>query len=574
MSCIPEDPADGTERSVMQPGEAGGQDRKRQGDGENGGWEREAEKMIIQSGGQILTTVKKDARHGVCMRSRLLSYWILMALLGFVLFFAILYAAGVFSNTARQLNQDLTVSLNDTGADITAHFDSLAARSIQLSRKSSEELSKVLEPEEGVQSLNDHSAELQSLEQTMLPALENILKTGQCSGAFLVLDATVNTHAPEASHSRSGLYVRRQGLYAANPVNQGITCYRGFQSAARSAGIELHNRWNPEFDTDLFPGFYDMMGQNVLSLSDGMFWTRCQKMHDTWENALLLCVPVTLADGTVCGLCGIEVSELYFRLCYPAQGGEFGSCITAIGFSDDGTFSFDGGMIGGQEGTALDTDQDLKICQESYFDTFTGQNDSYVGLTKSLPFRVQDGSTLTLAMLLPHENYRYLMTRNCLTWVAGSIFFFAVMLSLAFLFTGRFVSPIEKGLQAARDGENIGILEIDELVEGMQERAGGDGLPPKVEAFLTDFHTRVLTLTPMERTVLQYYIDGYGTDEIAAKAFISVNTVKKHNTNMNRKLGVSAREELQLYIEIFRRCGRIDEISAGGGKETLSKQPG
>lgn len=54
----------------------------------------------------------------------------------------------------------------------------------------------------------------------------------------------------------------------------------------------------------------------------------------------------------------------------------------------------------------------------------------------------------------------------------------------------------------------------------------------------------------MERTVLQYYIDGYGIEEIAAKAFISVNTVKKHNTNLNRKLGVSTREELRVYIEI------------------------
>lgn len=96
----------------------------------------------------------------------------------------------------------------------------------------------------------------------------------------------------------------------------------------------------------------------------------------------------------------------------------------------------------------------------------------------------------------------------------------------------------------------------------MQTRAvREEGLPPRVEAFLTDFREGVGTLTPMERTVLQYYIDGYGIEEIAAEAFISIYTVKKHNSNINRKLGVSTREELQVYIEIFRRCGRIDEIS-------------
>ena len=65
----------------------------------------------------------------------------------------------------------------------------------------------------------------------------------------------------------------------------------------------------------------------------------------------------------------------------------------------------------------------------------------------------------------------------------------------------------------------------------------------------------------MERTVLQFYIDGYTIEEVAARAFISVNTVKKHNTNINRKLEVSNREELMLYIDLFRRSGRIGEIT-------------
>ena len=65
----------------------------------------------------------------------------------------------------------------------------------------------------------------------------------------------------------------------------------------------------------------------------------------------------------------------------------------------------------------------------------------------------------------------------------------------------------------------------------------------------------------MERTVLQYYIDGYKIEEIAARAFISVNTAKKHNTNINRKLGVTTREELMLYIDLFRRCGRLEQIA-------------
>lgn len=517
--------------------------------------------MENQSCVLTLTTAGKTVRQGVAMRKKLLSYWILTVLLVFALFLAVLSLTGVFSHPARRLHQDLAVSLADTGSDVTGHLDTLEARSIQLSRKTSEELGSVLEPGERIQSLNDRQEALQALEKTLLPSLESILRTGQCSGVFLILDATVNTKAPNASHSRSGLYLRCQGLYAANPVNQSITCYRGFASAARSAGIELHNRWNPEFDIDSLPGFSALMGQNISSLSGSLFWTRGITIPGTWENVLLLCVPVTLGDGTVCGLCGIEISALYFRLSYPAKEGEFGNRITALCFSEDGALSLKGGMIGRQEGSAVDTEQDLAEEKGQYFSTFTAQDAAYAGLEKSLPFRTLDGSTMTLAVLVPLEGYQYAAAKNTVTWVAGSAAILAAMLLLGLLFTGRFVRPIKKRLQTAKqDGGTCGILEIDALLEAMQA-GNSEGLPPKVASFLDEFRDRVKTLTPMERTVLQYYIDGYGIEEIAVKAFISVNTVKKHNTNLNRKLGVSTREELRVYIEIFRRSGRIDEIS-------------
>lgn len=90
--------------------------------------------------------------------------------------------------------------------------------------------------------------------------------------------------------------------------------------------------------------------------------------------------------------------------------------------------------------------------------------------------------------------------------------------------------------------------------------------PPNIEELLSGFRDRVQTLTPMERTVLQYYIDGCSLEEVAARAYISVATAKKHNTNINRKLGVTSREELMLYIDLFRRCARLDEIAAAAGR--------
>lgn len=178
-------------------------------------------------------------------------------------------------------------------------------------------------------------------------------------------------------------------------------------------------------------------------------------------------------------------------------------------------------------------------------------------------------------VFVPEIGLRTLEARSRMVWIAGSLVFLAAMLLSTYL-SRRFVTPISRSLQAIREqapGEHpSGISEIDELLAFVRSRAAeqltAGGLPPNIEELLAGFRSRVQTLTPMERTVLQYYIDGCSLEEVAARAYISVATAKKHNTNINRKLGVTSREELMLYIDLFRRCGRLDEIAAPQAEDT------
>ena len=179
-------------------------------------------------------------------------------------------------------------------------------------------------------------------------------------------------------------------------------------------------------------------------------------------------------------------------------------------------------------------------------------------------------------VLVPEIGLRTLEARSRMVWIAGSLVFLAAMLLLSTYLSRRFVTPISRSLQAIREqapGEHpSGISEIDELLAFVRSRAAeqltAGSLPPNIEELLSGFRSRVQTLTPMERTVLQYYIDGCSLEEVAARAYISVATAKKHNTNINRKLGVTSREELMLYIDLFRRCGRLDEIAAPLAEDT------
>lgn len=86
-------------------------------------------------------------------------------------------------------------------------------------------------------------------------------------------------------------------------------------------------------------------------------------------------------------------------------------------------------------------------------------------------------------------------------------------------------------------------------------------LPPDMEELFRSFAQKANTLTSAERRILNYYIDGLETADIPELAFISIHTVKKHNRSIYQKLEVASRDELMLYIELFRCCGRLGELT-------------
>lgn len=86
-------------------------------------------------------------------------------------------------------------------------------------------------------------------------------------------------------------------------------------------------------------------------------------------------------------------------------------------------------------------------------------------------------------------------------------------------------------------------------------------LPPNMEKLFDAFADKAKTLTPAERRILNYYIAGYDIAEVPELAFVSIHTVKKHNRSIYQKLGVASRDELMLYVELFRCCGRLKELT-------------
>ena len=114
-----------------------------------------------------------------------------------------------------------------------------------------------------------------------------------------------------------------------------------------------------------------------------------------------------------------------------------------------------------------------------------------------------------------------------------------------------------------------GILSVQLLTQLNTRQVQPHALPSGMEDLLRRFAQRAKTLSTAERRILNYYIDGYETADIPELAFISIHTVKKHNRSIYQKLEVASRDELMLYIELFRCCDRLEDLTGESLEETV-----
>lgn len=514
---------------------------------------------------------------GISLERRLFLYWLIMVLAVMAAVFVVLIVAGVFSNDARKLGGTLSVQQKNTTMTFNKLIDTLNAQNLALSEQITREVADILETEERTFKDLDNNPELITrIEERMCFYLQTIVRSRSCSGAYFILDATTNTEAPGADRSRMGLYLRSGNVGTDGMANQYITFFRGVADVARKENIQMHNRWNLEFDIDNVPGYEILMDFDGKRILDSCYLSNRVTLSGTWEQVVLLSVPVVL-EGKVRGVCGVELSELFFNMAFPAVESPYGNMVTVVAPIADKRLLLDGAISGKTDGTYFTTDGTLLIKNGEHYNTYSDGSRTYFGNHIVIPKAVDGRSDLTLVTLVPEISYQSSVAKNRTFWICGGLGFLVLMLLAAMFLTRRFMLPIQKQIRALKDQKepqeesNSGIIEIDELLAYMHARQAKPDeeskMPPGMEELFFDFARRVETLTPMERTVLQYYINGFSVNEIAEKEFISLSTVRKHNSNINRKLGVSTREELLLYIDMFRRCDLMEKIAYCTGSE-------
>lgn len=174
--------------------------------------------------------------------------------------------------------------------DMERYFDHLAIMGVNLSEDMDSLVDRQLASREMTfDQLNDSPEVLNALEEEMIEPLCRTLRQSSCSGAFVLLDSTVNTRMEGAGHSRAGLYVQKSG---ADTPTVPLLLYRGSAEVGKTHSVMPHRKWRMEFQTDQFPDYDRWMTPSNTPLYQSYTLTERFSIPGTSEEVQLFVLPL------------------------------------------------------------------------------------------------------------------------------------------------------------------------------------------------------------------------------------------------------------------------------------------
>lgn len=322
------------------------------------------------------------------------------------------------------------------------------------------------------------------------------------------------------------------------------------------------------------------------------------KIPETWERARYVYVPIHDLRNNIIGICGFEVSDLYFQLSEKVSDDKLGQLIGALLDEKQGMYS------GQFNSSRYNIDNSIIQTSEKRNTTvFDFNTEKCIGRTQTIQL---GNSTFTVAIMLTEAQYKNMLEKNQLKTV-GVIFFIVIFALIYCIFISKkYVSPIIKSLEQIKSndgtGNNLKIREIDDLFAFLEEKdilyekklrdleksqkiAEGEAERTKLAyekaleeyalaqseiQHLSDEHKKEIvledyefflcnlsTLSPAEYRIYELYLSGKTAKEIVDILGIKENTLKYHNKNIYSKLGISSRKQLLRFASLKQHQDKI-----------------
>ena len=524
--------------------------------------------------------VRRAGRDGFSMRLRLflmLLFYLNIILMGFLL---ILFLTGTFHSGVKETRGLLENELVYRAQDVYKGFGDISVQGVALSGELSQSVERYLAGQDVATSeLAGRPDLLEGLLAEELPHLTSALERVRASGAFLILDATVNPALPGAEDSRAGLYLKNMEPNIVSDTASNLRYMIGPMPVALGGGFNTLPQWRMEFDVSQADYFSTSLetarSQRTLPVSRLYRWSRATVLPGCAEKVMLLSVPLMASDGTVLGVCGFEVSQLLFKLSYAPDNSQYEYIFSMFSPIQSGTLAVDGSLFAGSY-AAYPTDMTalpLDIREDAHAVNKYSQPGAgaYAGLHRVVALYPADsayaGEAWALTLMMPERTLNQALSGRNRSLILGLAALLLISVAGAAFISWRYIRPVIKAF--AQIKENGGqratktrIPEIDDLLDFLASQdettSAHTGPVQEQSAMYQAFVRNIDTLSAAERAVFDLYIQEKHAQEIADILCLSINTIKTHNRRIYTKLNVTSRKELLVYIQMMEEAKRYE----------------
>ena len=398
-----------------------------------------------------------------------------------------------------------------------------------------------------------------SLHNTKKDTTRSLRRTS-CSGAFVLLDATVNTRMEGAGYSRAGLYVQKGGT---DTPTVPLLLYRGSADVGKTHSVMPHRKWRMEFQTDQFPDYDRWMTPSSTPLYQAYTLTERFSLPGTSEEVQLFLLPLRGRDGTMYGLCGFEISQSFFKQNF-AQPTGFDHLICLLAPADSG-LNASAALSSGTTGGYFHAPREMLVLRSmgGSLTQLIGSDSAYAGISELC--RLSENQSYRLAVCIPMTDYRRLIFSGNLQMLLIGLFILFFVVFCCMYFHQHVLSPAFRQFEEDRRESRRRMDELQMERQQMQTELSrladvcrNESVPDAFQTFLEG----IPNLTKTERRIFDGYVAGLRSREIVEQLDIKDSTLRFHNKNIYEKLGVSSLKQLQQFAAILNSGGNSAPDSA------------
>lgn len=402
------------------------------------------------------------------MRGRFIIYLLSLVLLAGSAMLILLNVIGIVQPPSHDIDRFLEYELNTRTNDIKRQMNALAAHNIDLSQPLQNDIDRVM-LEQGIynnyDALNNNPEALTAIQQATYQTLAAKMQQAPASGALYLINASVNTNLLEPTYN--GLFLKFTNIYSENTLFNETCMFRGNPQVARNNNISLYSTWQLELNVHAYPQADKLLHAKENNISQQYILTDVAHLKESWEQSRLFLMPINSNNGRIIGICGFEISSVYFQQRTKQANYKGYPLITAI-LDKKADNEYQGQL----SNPASFVNATIKMSSDGEHEFFTAGQESFIGYTA--PLKV-GASEHKVAVMLPADSYYHLQQQAKMRLLIMLGIILLLSLLSAGYFSKRYVDPLVADLQQLQQNPDAppqaNVLELNQFFKFLQSHS-------------------------------------------------------------------------------------------------------